>query len=47
MTDNAPTENLKSSEIKIEITDNFIKFYELLLKVDKRLQEQKRKETML
>jgi len=44
---NAPTENLKqNSEIKIEITDNFVKFYELLLKVDKRLQEQKRKETM-
>lgn len=44
---NAPTDNLKqSSEIKLEITDNFIKFYELLLKVDKRLQAQRRKETM-
>lgn len=44
---NTPADNLKnSSEIKIEITDNFVKFYELLLKVDKRLQEQKRKETM-
>lgn len=44
---NTPTENLKNPpEIKLEITDNFVKFYELLLKVDKRLQEQKRKEAV-
>lgn len=46
MIDNAPTENLKSPEIKIEITDNFVKFYELLIKVADRLDEQKRKETI-
>lgn len=43
---NMPAENLKPSEIKIEITENFVKFYELLLKVDKRLQEQKRREAI-
>lgn len=44
---NTPTNNLKQNpEIKIEITDNFVKFYELLLKVDKRLQDKKRKETL-
>jgi hypothetical protein len=44
---NTPADNLRqSSEIKIEITDNFVKFYELLLKVDKRVQEQKRKEAL-
>lgn len=47
MIDNMPIDNLKKSpEIRIEITENFVKFYELLLKVDKRLQEQKRKETL-
>lgn len=44
---NTPADNLKqSSEIKIEITDNFVKFYELLIKVSDRLDEQKRKETL-
>jgi len=44
---NTPADNLsKSPEIKIEITDNFVKFYELLIKVDKRLQDQKRREQL-
>lgn len=46
MIDNASTENSKSSEIKIEITENFVKFYELLIKVADRLDEQKRKEKL-
>ena len=44
---NTPTENLKeNTEQEIEITDNFVKFYELLIKVADRLDEQKRKETL-
>ena len=42
-----PTDRLKiASNNKIEVTDNLVKFFELLLKVDKRLQEQKRKEKL-
>ncbi|MDO8583537.1 MAG: hypothetical protein Q7R51_03320 [bacterium] len=33
-------------EEEIQVTDNFVQFFELLLKVDKRLQEQKRKEML-
>lgn len=38
-----PTKRL---EQKILITDNLIQFFELLLKVDKRLKDQKRKESL-
>lgn len=35
-----------AGEKKIQVTDNLVHFFELLLKVDKRLQEKKRKETL-
>jgi len=33
-------------EEKIQVTDNLVQFFELLLKVDRRLEEQKRKESL-
>ena len=35
-----------TDEKEIKVTDNLIQFFELLLKVDRRLEEQKRKEKL-
>jgi hypothetical protein len=44
---NAPTEKFGTyPDKKIEVTRNLVDFFELLLKVDKRLQEKKRKESL-
>jgi len=39
-------EDEPAEEKEIKITDNLVQFFELLLKVDKRLQEKKRKENL-
>jgi len=31
---------------QVQVTDNLVQFFELLLKVDRRLEEQKRKENL-